>query len=156
MFGLRMFLIGLLVGTCAGLFVAHFHVVNTSQGVVVVPRTPRPPLRSSYVDIRSWSPSMWANHPEVTQALMADGRSALIRETVENNLLEDLLPQQTHRLRLGPRPLEDPQRRGQRAAGVAQRQADPPPSVVDAEHPHGKSIVRGNSLGAAYSAGAGS
>ena len=95
MFGLRMFLIGLLVGTCAGLFVAHFHVVNTSQGVVVVPRTPRPPLRSSYVDIRSWSPSMWANHPEVTQALMADGRSALIRETVENNLLEDLLPQQT-------------------------------------------------------------
>lgn len=95
MFGLRIFLIGLLVGTCAGLFVAHFHVVNTSQGVVVVPRTPRPPLRSSYVDIRSWSPSMWANHPEVTQALMADGRSALIRETVENNLLEDILPEQT-------------------------------------------------------------
>ncbi len=95
MFGIRTFLCGLLVGTCGGLFVANYHVVNTPQGVVVVPRNQRPPLRSSYVDIRSWSEAMWTNHPEVTQALIADGRSALIRENLTDNLLDEIVPEQT-------------------------------------------------------------
>ena len=95
MFGFKMFLGGTLVGTCAGLFVANFHVVNTPQGVVVVPRSQRPPLRSFYVDIRSWSQAMWANHPEVTQALIADGRSSLIRDNLKDNLLKEILPEQT-------------------------------------------------------------
>lgn len=92
MFGLRMFLIGALVGIGSGLFVANYHVVNSAQGIVIVPRTQRPPLRSSYVDIRSWSQSMWSNHPEVTQALIADGRSSLIRENLKANLLNEILP----------------------------------------------------------------
>ena len=95
MFGFKMFLGGTLVGTCAGLFVANYHVVNTPQGVVVVPRSQRPPLRSTYVDIRSWSQAMWANHPEVTQALIADGRSSLIRDNLKDNLLNEILPEQT-------------------------------------------------------------
>ena len=95
MFGFKMFLGGTLLGTCAGLFVANFHVVNSPQGIVVVPRAQRPPLSSSYVDIRSWSQAMWANHPEVTQALMADGRSSLIRDNLKDNLLNEILPEQT-------------------------------------------------------------
>lgn len=95
MFGIRTFLCGLLAGTCGGLFVANYHVVNTPQGVVVVPRDQRPPLSSSYVDIRSWSEAMWANHPEVTQALIADGRSELIRENLTDNLLDEIVPEQT-------------------------------------------------------------
>ena len=95
MFGIKMFLGGILVGTCGGLFVANYHVVNSPQGIVVVPRTQRPPLRSTYVDIRSWSQAMWANHPEVTQALIADGRSALIRDNLKDNLLKEVLPEQT-------------------------------------------------------------
>ena len=95
MFGFRLFLAGLLVGTCAGLFVANYHVVNTPQGVVVVPRAQRPPLRSSYVDIRSWSQAMWVNHPEVTQALIADGRSSLIRDNLKDNLQNEILPEQS-------------------------------------------------------------
>jgi|GEM_PF-5987668 len=95
MFGIRPFLFGLLVGAGGGLFAANYHVVNTAQGVVVVPRTQRPPLRSSYVDIRSWGHAMWVNHPEVTQALVADGRSSLIGENLKDNLLNEILPQQT-------------------------------------------------------------
>lgn len=95
MFGIRPFLFGLLMGAGGGLFAANYHVVNTSQGVVVVPRTQRPPLRSSYVDIRSWSEAMWVNHPEVTQALIADGRSSLIGDNLKENLLDEILPQQT-------------------------------------------------------------
>lgn len=95
MFGFKMFLGGALIGTCASLFVANYHVVNTAQGVVVVPRTQRPPLRSTYVDIRNWSQSMWSNHPEVTQALIADGRSALIRENLKANLLDEILSEET-------------------------------------------------------------
>ena len=100
MFGIKMFLGGLLVGTGAGLFVANYHVVNSPQGIVVVPRTQRPPLRSTYVDIRSWSQAMWANHPEVTQALIADGRSSLIRDNLKDNLLKEVLPEQTQNDRL--------------------------------------------------------
>ncbi len=95
MFGFRLFLFGLLVGACGGLFAANYHVVNTAQGVVVVPRTQRPPLRSSYVDIRHWSQAMWTNHPEVTQALIADGRSALIRDQAPDAALQELIPEQT-------------------------------------------------------------
>lgn len=95
MFGIRPFLFGLLMGAGGGLFAANYHVVNTAQGVVVVPRTQRPPLRSSYVDIRSWSEAMWVNHPEVTQALIADGRSSLIGDNLKENLLNEILPQQT-------------------------------------------------------------
>ena len=95
MFGIRPFLCGLLAGACGGLFVTNFHVVHTAEGVVVVPRTQRPPLRSSYVDIRSWSEAMWANHPEVTEALVADGRSSLIGDNLKENLLDELRPKQT-------------------------------------------------------------
>ena len=95
MFGIRPFLFGMLMGASGGLFAANYHVVHTAQGVVVVPRTQRPPLRSSYVDIRCWSEAMWVNHPEVTQALIADGRSALIGENLKDNLLNEILPQQT-------------------------------------------------------------
>lgn len=95
MFGLKMFLGGTLIGMCSGLFVANYHVVNSSQGLAVVPRTQRPPLRSTYVDIRSWSQSMWVNHPEVTAALIADGRSSLIGENLKANLLNEIVPKQT-------------------------------------------------------------
>ena len=95
MFGIRPFLCGLLAGACGGLFATNFHVVNTAQGIVVVPRTQQPPLRSSYVDIRNWSEAMWANHPEVTAALVKDGRSSLIGENLKDNLLDNVLPKQT-------------------------------------------------------------
>ncbi len=95
MFGFKMFLGGALIGICSGLFVANYHVVNSTQGIVIVSRTQRPPLRSTYVDIRSWSQSMWVNHPEVTAALIADGRSSLIGENLKDNLFNEIVPQQT-------------------------------------------------------------
>ena len=36
MFGIRPFLLGLLMGAGGGLFAANYHVVNTAEGVVVV------------------------------------------------------------------------------------------------------------------------
>ncbi len=111
MFGFKMFLGGTLVGTLAGLFVANFHVVHTPQGIVVVPRSQRPPLSSSYVDIRTWSQAMWANHPEVTQALVADGRSSLIRDNLPDNLPNEILPQQTQ---------DAPPRRSRNVAGQSE------------------------------------
>lgn len=95
MFGIRPFLCGLLAGACGGLFATNFHVVHTAQGIVVVPRTQQPPLRSAYVDIRNWSEAMWTNHPEVTAALVKDGRSSLIGDNLKDNLLDKVLPKQT-------------------------------------------------------------
>ncbi len=92
MFGFKTFTAGLVLGIGSAMFISHYHVVHTKEGVVVVPRTVRPPLRSSYVDIRTWGEAMWVNHPEVTQALISNGRSSLIGENLKENLLDDLLP----------------------------------------------------------------
>lgn len=93
MFGFKTFTAGLLLGMGGAMFVSHYHVVHTHQGVVVVPRTQKPPLRSSYVDIRTWGEAMWGNHPEVAEALQADGRTNLIGEAVPQNLLQGLPPE---------------------------------------------------------------
>lgn len=93
MFGFKTFTAGLVLGMGGAMFVSHYHVVHTHQGVVVVPRTQKPPLRSSYVDIRTWGEAMWVNHPEVTEALQADGRTSLIGEAVSQNRLQGLPPE---------------------------------------------------------------
>lgn len=97
MFGVRVFATGMLIGLSSGIFVTHFHVIRTSNGFDVVPRINQPPLRSSYCDIREWSPAMWTNHPEVTAALTASGRSRLIGQNISENLLKDVLPEKSSR-----------------------------------------------------------
>lgn len=92
MFGIRVFVIGLLVGLCSGIFVTHFHVIRTNDGFDVVARVNQPPLRSSYCDVRQWSSAMWANHPEVTAALVKGGRSNVIGQNLKDNLLDEVLP----------------------------------------------------------------
>lgn len=95
MFGLKMFLAGLVLGAGGMLFSMQFHVMRTNTGLTVVPRTHQPPLRSTYVDVRRWSVAMWQNYPEVTEALVKSGRvdvlgtgavKSLIPEAVESQL----------------------------------------------------------------------
>lgn len=132
MFGVRPFLCGLLAGACGGLFATNFHVVNTPQGVVVVPRTQQPPLRSSYVDIRNWSEAMWASHPEVTAALVADGRSSLIGDNLKDNLLDRVLPKQT-RNETAPLTRSTAQRRETLSSGRANSIAAQPEAAAQSE-----------------------
>lgn len=84
---MKLFLCGLVIGLIGGVFALQNHVVRTSDGVVVVARTTRPPLRSTYVDVRDWSATMWTQYPEVAAAVVQAGRSDLITQNALGNFL---------------------------------------------------------------------
>lgn len=91
MFGIKTFLAGLTIGGVTSLLAMQFHVINTNDGLIVLPRVNRPPVRSTYVDVRKWSLSMWKQHPEVAQAAVRYGRPDLLG----GGVLNSILPQQT-------------------------------------------------------------
>ncbi len=91
MFGIKTFLAGLTIGGVTSLLAMQFHVINTNDGLIVLPRVNRPPVRSTYVDVRKWSLSMWRQHPEVAQAAVKYGRPDLLG----GGVLNSILPQQT-------------------------------------------------------------
>ena len=97
MFGIRVFSIGLLLGLVGGIFITHFHVLRTKDGFTVVARVNQPPLRSTYCDVREWSGAMWANHPEVTAALTASGRSKLIGQSLLDDAKHGILPESSEK-----------------------------------------------------------
>lgn len=98
MFGLKTFFFGLVSG-CVGMYLAlQFHVANTNNGLIVLSRSHRPPLRSVYVDVRKWSASMWKQHPEVAEAAVLSGRPDLLAEGTVNSLLPEQLQESEQRM----------------------------------------------------------
>ncbi len=91
MFGLKTFLAGLFLGSVLSLLAMQVHVINTNDGLIVLPRSNRPPIRSTYVDVRKWSLSMWRQHPEVAEAAVKGGRPDLLAD----GALNSIFPKQT-------------------------------------------------------------
>jgi len=79
-------LIGTALGASAMFFSLQYHVVKTPTGFQVVPRTPQQSIGLAYADIRDWTPSHWADRPELARALMANGSTDLIAESVVSSL----------------------------------------------------------------------
>ncbi len=84
----KSFLAGLGVGVAATGFVMSYHVVHTQEGLILVSRTEKAPLRSTYIDVRRWSLAMWQQYPEVTTALSQSGRGDLLLSGAANQLLD--------------------------------------------------------------------
>lgn len=89
MFGIKTFLSGLTLGSVTSLLAMQFHVINTNDGMIVLPRVSRPPLRSTYVDVRKWSLSMWRQHPDVAKAAVMYGRPDLLGDGVLNSIFPE-------------------------------------------------------------------
>ncbi|MCA9080485.1 MAG: hypothetical protein KDA58_07995, partial [Planctomycetaceae bacterium] len=81
---------GLMAGAGLTVFALQYHVVHTNEGVIVVARTQKAPLRSTYVDVRDWSLSMWQQYPEVSLALASSGRTNVMTEGVINDVAQEL------------------------------------------------------------------
>lgn len=77
---------GVILGAGMTLFVTRVHVLNTEDGLIVVPRSHPAEVRSVYVDVRKWNASMWQEYPDVTEAVVESGRSDLLVETGLNDL----------------------------------------------------------------------
>ena len=84
------FLIGTALGAAAMFFSLQYHVVKTSTGFQVVPRSPQQGIGLAYADIRGWSPSQWADRPELARALMAHGSTDLIADSVVTSLKDSV------------------------------------------------------------------
>ncbi|MBX3442951.1 MAG: hypothetical protein KF774_11135 [Planctomyces sp.] len=84
------YIVGALFGASLSFVACRYHVVRYADGVMLVNRTPQPPIRSAYVDIRDWGTSMWKQYPEVAAALTAGGHSQLVAEQMVRGLKLDL------------------------------------------------------------------
>jgi hypothetical protein len=81
------FIIGLMLGAGLSFVALRYHVVRYSEGVMLVPRTDQPPIRSAYADVREWGAAMWKQYPEVAAALVADGQTKLVADAVTEDLI---------------------------------------------------------------------
>ena len=87
MIGLKPLLAGLVLGS-GGMYFAHqYHVLNSSDGVIVVPRAETTSIADVYADIRGWSPEKWADSPQISAALLKDGRTDLMTRETASGLL---------------------------------------------------------------------
>lgn len=77
------FLAGVAAGALLLYCVLHFHVVNTSDGLHLVPKT-EARLAGTYVDIREFGPRQWLEHPDVLLALQRAERTDLIGMAAED------------------------------------------------------------------------
>ncbi|MEW4488690.1 hypothetical protein AB1L42_11440 [Thalassoglobus sp. JC818] len=89
MFGIKTFFTGLLTGSVGSLLAMQFHVMNTNEGVIVVPRAHQPALFTTYVDVRKWDQNKWSQHPEVIEAAVKSGRTELLATEAEDAPLYD-------------------------------------------------------------------
>lgn len=86
MAGFKTFMTGLCLGSVTSFVAMQIHVVNTNDGLTVLPRAHRPPVSSTYVDVRKWSLAMWRQHPEVAEAALKSGRVDLLGDGALNSI----------------------------------------------------------------------
>jgi len=79
---------GAALGASAMFFAQQYHVVQSQNGLQIIPRTPQQSLGLAYADVRTWSPSQWTDRPELARALMAHGSADLISESVASSLAD--------------------------------------------------------------------
>jgi len=83
-----------ILGSIAGagiMFVAlQYHVVQSHDGLQMVPRAPRAALGLAYADIREWKTEQYTDCPELARALVAHGASDLIANSVKREIADDL------------------------------------------------------------------
>ncbi|TWT77059.1 hypothetical protein Pla123a_24890 [Posidoniimonas polymericola] len=74
-----------LLGVAAGFGLYHlagsYHVLRTDSGLHVAAKTSLT-LHDTYVDIRGYGPSDWADHPEVAAAVFKSGDEELKKAAV--------------------------------------------------------------------------
>ena len=67
----------------------QFHVVRSEERVLLVPRR-QADWHDAYVDIRSWSYREWANHPDLSENLVASGHGDLVTRSAADGLFRGL------------------------------------------------------------------
>ncbi len=82
-------LAGILIGAILMYIGFNYHVVVTEKTYYMIPKK-KAQLADVYVDIREWGIQEWARKPALAEAVTAAGHGELVKQSVQNNLLEDI------------------------------------------------------------------
>jgi hypothetical protein len=91
---LSTFITGMLAGAIVLYTALNFHVIRANDGMHLVPKV-QSRLGETYVDIRTFRPRDWIDHPAVAEALVRADRQDLLQTAANDALrngLEQLLP----------------------------------------------------------------
>jgi len=94
-------LVGMIIGGGAIGFAFNYHLVQSSDGFMLVPKK-HASLSCLYADVRTWKPEEWQANPELVQSLVAKGRTDLIGEQAT-----DLMHDSLQRFKYAEKPREE-------------------------------------------------
>ena len=80
---------GILLGGVLMYLSFTYHIVVTEQTYYFVPKK-QIQLTEVYVDIRTWDAQEWTRHPRLAEAMIAAGHGELVKQSVQDGLLEQL------------------------------------------------------------------
>ncbi|MEX1229689.1 MAG: hypothetical protein WEB58_05595 [Planctomycetaceae bacterium] len=83
---------GMLVGGAIVFAGFHNHLVRTNEKWFIVPRE-NVAFEDAFVDMRSWKPGDWADHPQFAKDMVAAGYGELVIQTTTKNLIDDVIEQ---------------------------------------------------------------
>jgi hypothetical protein len=91
---IRTFILGMVAGAVLLHVGTRYHVVRAPDGVHLIQKQP-PRFGEAYVDIRSYSMSDWAGHPQLASAIVQADKQQLLSSSAANSLngvVRDALP----------------------------------------------------------------
>lgn len=83
-------IIGIVVGGLLMFFSFNYHVVRTTDTMLVVPKSTTQ-LAGAYVDITDWDAADWVEQKEFTKSMVDAGHGDLVKTSVTKGLMERVL-----------------------------------------------------------------
>ncbi len=81
------FFFGFIAGGIFVLGALKYHVIHAEDGIHLVPKM-GVTFQETYVDIRNFKPRDWAEHPNVSAAMVRAGKANLMKETAIESLFD--------------------------------------------------------------------
>lgn len=78
--GIKYLLLGIVLGGATVAGALQYHLLNTVEGLVLVPKT-NSTLSDTYVDIRSFGVSEWNEHRQVVDAILKADRQDILSDS---------------------------------------------------------------------------
>ncbi len=86
---IRWFILGAVVGSGLTMASLKYHFLYTKDGLKAVPKQ-SPTLSETFLDVREFNASDWADHPAVMAAVMKADESELLEGAAVNSIREGI------------------------------------------------------------------
>ncbi len=87
--GIKYLLLGIVLGGATVAGALQYHLLNTSEGLVLVPKT-NSTLSDTYVDIRSFGISEWNEHRQIVDAIIKADRQEILQNSAVDGIKDSV------------------------------------------------------------------